>query len=152
MNETICTMLMLSRLEAGKIVPESLEVSLQQIIETVIDEQKNSTQATQKIVHKNANKKQVIQTDERLLKEVINSLLNNAIKYTKRNGKIIVSVEYDSENAIIHIQDNGAGIPQREKKKVFTKFFRASNIADKKTVGSGLALYLDYSLVDKLHG
>jgi signal transduction histidine kinase len=63
-----------------------------------------------------------------------------------------LTIEKTAEGISIAVKDNGYGIPEDVKSKIFTKLFRADNIREKEPSGTGLGLYLLKSLVDKLGG
>lgn len=76
------------------------------------------------------------------LKQVIENILTNAIKYSGGKGRAIISLEDREKEVIFSCKDNGVGIPADEQEAIFTKFFRARNILRKDATGSGLGLYL----------
>ncbi len=82
---------------------------------------------------------------------VITNLIDNAFKYTPKNGSILLKLQQEGDFAVITIQDNGVGIPAEEQKRVFTKFFRASNVLRMDTEGTGLGLFIVKNIM-KRHG
>ncbi|MFT4093569.1 MAG: ATP-binding protein [Niabella sp.] len=80
--------------------------------------------------------------DPLLLQILINNLLENAVKYSEKDDAI--TVDLVKENGIIEMQvkDEGPGIPDEERKKIFSKFYRIGNEATRKKQGTGLGLYL----------
>ena len=83
-----------------------------------------------------------IKGDSLLLQILINNLLENAIKYTPRDGEIKAILEKHGEHIDLQIQDQGPGIPESESKKIFNKFYRIGNESTRKKQGTGLGLYL----------
>ena len=79
------------------------------------------------------------------------NLLDNALHYTKKGGKVNVEVSYDAKEVRVSFQDTGIGIPQKQQERVFEKFFRAPNARKVDTDGSGLGLYLVYNIMEA-HG
>jgi two-component system NtrC family sensor kinase len=84
------------------------------------------------------------------LRQMIGNLLDNAIKYTPDNGVVRLAVEAEGDQVILHISDNGVGIPQADQPYLFDKFFRASNVPED-LPGTGLGLSIVKSIVDN-HG
>jgi signal transduction histidine kinase len=86
-------------------------------------------------------------------RQILNHLLNNAIKFTLAGGCIAVSLNRDAEEGylLLTVADSGIGIPPAEQDKVFERFYRASNVAYIGAAGAGLGLHLARSLVE-LHG
>ncbi len=79
----------------------------------------------------------------------ISNLLDNAIKYNVQNGQVIVQVQQLTDKPFIRIaiKDTGIGIPQEDLGKLFTKFFRSTNVVHKETAGSGLGLYIVKNII-----
>ncbi len=84
------------------------------------------------------------------IRQLIENLLGNAIKYTPDGGKITVVVRAEDHQIIFAVNDSGPGIPRDEQLRIFEKFYRASNVAG--TKGSGLGLAIVKSIVDSYHG
>jgi len=87
------------------------------------------------------------------IRSIIYNLLDNAIRYTPRTGRVKLTLRYDWERDILHgeVSDTGIGIPKEHQEKIFTEFYRAPNA--RKTVGAGTGLGL--SIVRKaveVHG
>jgi two-component system, OmpR family, sensor histidine kinase CiaH len=80
--------------------------------------------------------------DPLLLQMLINNLLENAVKYSPKDSTITASLEKKPGMVQLKIADQGAGIPDEEKRKIFDKFYRIGNEATRKTQGTGLGLYL----------
>ncbi|MDD5547905.1 MAG: ATP-binding protein [Candidatus Pacebacteria bacterium] len=89
---------------------------------------------------------------EKLLMAVSN-LLDNSIKYNVSNGQVTVNIQKLSDKpfAQVSIADTGIGMSQEDINKLFTKFFRASDVIKKETSGSGLGLYIVKNIIQK-HG
>ena len=85
------------------------------------------------------------------LREIINNIIENAIKYTI-SGSVSVSVYGDTDNAIITISDTGIGISREDQKHIFQKFYRADNSDTRVIGGTGLGLYITKQRVDAMHG
>ncbi len=83
----------------------------------------------------------------------ISNLLDNAIKYNVKNGRVDVKVERlpDKPYLQISVKDTGIGVPPSEVPKLFSKFFRAENAVKAETEGSGLGLYITKNIINR-HG
>lgn len=90
----------------------------------------------------------LIQIDPLRLREVLDNLVVNAIKYTPISGKVEVSINKPDEKYVINVKDTGIGISEDEKKRLFTKFFRAEKAVETNPEGSGLGLYVVKSYVE----
>ncbi len=92
-----------------------------------------------------------IRTDAGFVVEILQNLLENALKYTKIG---IVRLEITEMKNVVEfrVADTGIGIPALEQSRAFEKLFRASNVKDESDVGSGLGLYYTQQLVKRLKG
>jgi len=93
----------------------------------------------------------VLDGDEIQLRQLFLNLLDNAIKYTNRNGRITVTVSLDGSSAKIDISDTGVGIPQDEMDYIFDRFYQATN-ARAAHRGFGLGLSVVKSIVEEHKG
>jgi signal transduction histidine kinase len=93
-----------------------------------------------------------IAVDPGKLKMALHNLIDNAIKYTPKDGSVTVSLSQDNENVRIHVKDTGFGIPPSEYERIYTKFFRGSNIQTIQADGSGLGLFIVHEIVTRHHG
>ncbi len=84
------------------------------------------------------------------IRQMIDNLIGNAIKYTPVGGRVNVSVGAEDRQIIFEVSDTGPGIPREEQLRIFEKFYRASNVAG--TKGSGLGLSIVKSIVDSYQG
>lgn len=96
--------------------------------------------------YKNLNNKieqQVFLNGEKLLLQLlVNNLLDNALKYASKEKTIAIELSKRNNKAILKVTDEGVGIKDEEKKKIFDKFYRSGNEEIRKTKGTGLGLYL----------
>ncbi|MFH1781352.1 MAG: ATP-binding protein, partial [Patescibacteria group bacterium] len=88
--------------------------------------------------------------DKEKISMVVENVLSNAANYTPEGGKIKISAVAEGGWLVISLADNGIGIPEAEKKKIFSKFFRASNAIGAHPDGSGLGLFIAQSII-KMH-
>lgn len=93
----------------------------------------------------------VLDFDQDKIYQVFSNLINNSIKYSGTHKKIIVGLKQLNDQVQFFVKDFGYGIPEKQKNRVFQKFFRADNIATISTDGSGLGLYIAKGIVEA-HG
>lgn len=94
----------------------------------------------------------LVQGDLLLLQMALHNLLENAVKYTPADARVTLSVFYRQGKAIAEVADEGAGIPDNEKKKIFHKFYRVGDEDTRRTKGTGLGLYLTRRIVRQHKG
>jgi signal transduction histidine kinase len=88
--------------------------------------------------------------DENILRQLINNLLSNAIKYSPAGGEIKFQLICENDQAIFKIKDSGIGIPQKDRERLFTNFYRGTNTST--ISGTGLGLSLVKKIVDLHQG
>ena len=94
----------------------------------------------------------MIDHDRKWTTEAIFNVLENAIKYTENKGQIIISLENLKTYIKIDIQDNGIGIKEKDKNRVFERFYRGSNETVENSEGSGIGLYLAKKIIEDQGG
>ena len=90
--------------------------------------------------------------EEFLVRLVLNNLIENAIKYTVTDSSITVALVENKEEIVIAVADRGQGIQDKDKSKVFEKFYRLEDERVRKTKGTGLGLYLSNKIVQDHKG
>lgn len=90
--------------------------------------------------------------DVDFLQEVVNNLIENAVKYTDDGGEIWVSVRADGDDVLINVTDSGVGIPPENLDHIFQKFYRVDNSATRTIGGTGLGLYIVKARVEAMGG
>jgi len=143
-----------SRIENGEIKLIPQKISLDETVRDVIQELKFFAAANNaKIEFKTENNLPWVFVDPLKIKMVIQNLIDNAIKYSKGNKKIVkVSLSQKGDFLCCRVSDSGVGIPKEEQGRIFDKFFRSDNVMKKQTVGSGLGLYIAKAVVENSGG
>jgi len=153
LNALVDLLLNVSKVEAGKI---SVSFRETEVIETIERYLKESRELCAKknitLTFKEHPKTLNVITDNNLFRNIIQSLVSNAIDYTSEKGKIEVSLEKKPKSFVLVVSDTGIGIPEKEQATIFDKFTRASNAKLVKTDGTGLGLYFTKQIVGLLGG
>ena len=87
--------------------------------------------------------------DKLLLQLALNNLIDNATKYSDKEKPVTISLLNEAGKIKLSVKDEGSGIPDADKKKVFEKFYRIGNKATKEAKGTGLGLYLTKKIVQQ---
>ncbi len=146
-------MLSVDRLESGKIKYNFVPVQFENLVESMIQE-----------LLPLANKREIridlnrpitllpkIKLDPDKIHDVLQNLIDNAIKYSTEKSIVTMNVLRDNENVRCEVKDSGIGIPKEQQEKIFSRFFRATNAIKAETEGSGLGLFIALSII-KRHG
>lgn len=128
-------------------------VSVNNVLNEVISEQKVVFENKKQKIHFNpcTDDKIRFNVDSIKLKAVFNNLLNNAMKYSPDHSIISVVCDQKPNEVVISFQDHGLGIPKKQQKEIFKRFFRADNVLTTDT-GTGLGLYFAKFIVEKHKG
>lgn len=150
LNDLCSNMLLASQLEAGgyRVTYELHDLS--QLILECISEYHNRFPL--RTFNTDIASEIYLNSDKVLIKIVINNLVDNAIKYSKADTPIVVSLKKNTSGIQIQITDEGNGIPDNEKEKVFRKFYRLGNQHTREAKGTGLGLYLSRTIIAQNKG
>jgi PAS domain S-box-containing protein len=153
MNALIDTLLNITRIEAGGITVQSRPVQLDSLTRDILTEFAPAAKSKDiKLITSMPSTMQPLHTDNLLIKEICANLLSNAIKYTDAGGTVRFTMTDSPQEVRWEIADTGYGIPVKDQRNIFLKFFRAQNITTKDVSGTGLGLYLIKNLAEALGG
>ena len=93
----------------------------------------------------------LLQGDERRIRQVVFNLLSNAVKFTPQGGRVDVSAVRQDGEVLVAVRDTGPGIPAEDQERIFEEFQQARDTNGERPEGTGLGLALSRSLVE-LHG
>lgn len=106
-----------------------------------------------KIILKNNYEKEVFYYEKESFDKIILNLISNAVKYSKDNSEIKISLYHKKKNQLgIKITDKGIGIPKDQQKYILNNFYRARNVINSRYSGTGLGLMIVKNLVEKNNG
>lgn len=138
--------LIASQLEGGGYQFSKEELDLSDLLKDCVQDFRNRFPEREFSEHIEADAE--VKGDPLLLQILVNNLLENAIKYSPKEGRIDATLKKTDSVVQLEIADEGPGIPDEEKKKIFSKFYRIGNEATRKTKGTGLGLYLCRKIAD----
>jgi heavy metal sensor kinase len=142
----------ISRLDAGEAQAEWVAFDLAQLATSTADQM--SLLAEDKDIRVTCNAVQAVwvEGDRARLKQVVVNLLDNAIKYTLREGTVVLTVNATDSKAMLEVVDNGIGIPPEALPHVFDRFFRVDKARSRAEGGAGLGLSIVKSICAAHHG
>ena len=137
-----------SRLQTGKFIIDKRPIDLSKVVSQEIDSLNSSAVAhDMKFVYDVPKDFPLINIDESKIRQVIMNFADNAIYYSHENTPININLSVDDGEAIFTVQDTGIGVPENEKSKLFSKFFRATNARKQRPDGTGVGLYLAKKII-----
>lgn len=147
-----------AKIEAGEIQPNIAKVNIRSLIQNVIDSfnivsrKMNIEIEHQFNIEYGFGKNFYFKTDSEKLKLVVSNLINNALKYSYKDCKVIVKVFIDDDMLNISVQDFGTGISEKNQKIIFERFKRLDSGINSINRGHGLGLSITKALLDVLGG
>ena len=144
--EMVNILLDISRIESGKTEVKIAPADIARLIKETSDFLSPQIQAKHiELVTETPATLNVLM-DKSLIERVLINLINNALKFTPENGKIIISCKNDKNKAVVCITDTGCGIPKEDMHKLFSEFFRTQ--ITKNIPGTGLGLSLVKRIIE----
>ena len=134
------SILTVARLESGQYKPRFEVLSVNEILDEVLDDARFEAAATHATVTYSEDAIVTISGDPGLLRSAIENVLRNAIFYSGEGGKIDVRLRVDGGQAVITVRDNGTGVPEESLPLLFKPFFRVDDSRVTSTGGMGLGL------------
>ncbi len=165
MVDLVNSLLNVSRLELGTFVIEPKMTDIIALARSVMDELKSQID-DKKITFNEKHDSDIpeVSIDPKLTRIIIQNLMSNAVKYTPESGNITFNLlmrkkgsKVDSwtakkDSIFISVADSGIGIPKHQQESIFIKLFRADNVRETDTEGTGLGLYIVKSILDQSGG
>lgn len=154
MISLVNALLDVTRIEEGRYLYKPVFSQIEDIIQFVVNSSKERAQRKEiKVLFKKPEiKLPELKVDVEKIRLVIQNLLDNAIAYTPRKGEVTICLKRAKKKIEVQIQDTGVGIPAAQQKRVFTKFFRGSNVIKMETEGTGLGLFIAKNIVEAHRG
>ncbi len=150
LTDLIKTLLDVSRVRTGNLTFSMSSFDLNRVVEDLI-ENIGQTSKRHNIELEGFIQKDVWGDKERISQVIIN-LLTNAIKYSPDTQKVVVRLSSEKDVAVVSVQDFGIGIDKEHQNKIFKRFYRVSEPAEKTYPGLGIGLYISYEIIKKHRG
>ncbi len=142
--------LLAAQLEAGAYATNKEEINFSDLVEGCIDDFRN--RFPQRTIEENITEGLYLNGEQLLLQMLVNNLLENAMKYSSKESLITIGLRADGKELELTVGDEGIGIAEEEKIKIFDKFYRVGNENTRSTKGTGLGLYLCSRIVKSHNG
>lgn len=149
LNDLCNNLLLASQLDSVQFDPAHERINLSAIVK----------ETTEQYIERNSHafllnieQEAFVYGDKVLWKLVVSNLIENACKYSPADGLITVKLNRNEEDWVLQVTDQGPGISDEEKQKIFKKFYRIGSEESRHTKGTGLGLYIVSQIVDKHKG
>ena len=153
MEELVSDLLIVSRIETATLPFEKVKFSLVSLTKETIQKFEPFAKALNIELEFEFEKDLPMAfADPDQVRQVIENLVDNAIRYIQGKSEVKIRIEKRGENLHFEIKDEGMGIPKEDQKYIFQKFFRARNVLRHQTQGSGLGLFIAKSIIKRLRG
>jgi PAS domain S-box-containing protein len=150
LNKLVQLQLDIARLQTGQLHIERILMDLGALVRRVVEETL-PTVTTHTIAYTSPATPLLVEGDELRLDQVLQNLLQNAMKYSPAGSTVYVDVEQHDTTVCVTVRDEGIGIPQADLPHLFQRFYRASNVDEHQIIGLGVGLYVVKELLT-LHG
>ena len=148
---TLCNNILLAaQLDTGAYHSNMTEINLSDLVGGCVDDYKS--RFPQRVILESITESIYLNSESLLMQMLVNNLLENAMKYSPKESVISVCLVQQFHLAILKVSDEGIGIANSEKKKIFQKFYRTGDEHTRSTKGTGLGLYLCKKITESCGG
>jgi PAS domain S-box-containing protein len=145
-------LLLASHLDSGQLRPTIETCDVRELVASVIESQDTHRPENVQVTFESANELPLVRADANHLREVVANLLDNAIKYSPDGGAVALRLERNGNAVRLLVRDSGLGIPPKEQRRIFEKFYRLDPNMTRGIGGTGLGLYIVRELVQRFDG
>ncbi|MBC8162414.1 MAG: PAS domain-containing protein, partial [Roseiflexaceae bacterium] len=149
LNQLISALLDVARIQSGQLSIERAPCDLSTLVARVVAEIQPTLNQHQ--LHLSSEMAVIVSGDELRLEQVLQNLVQNAVKYSPHGGEISITLQSSAGVARLRVRDSGIGVPHTALPHLFTRFYRAENANPNQISGMGIGLYVVREIV-QLHG
>lgn len=152
LHNLILDLLSLARIETGKETFEIQPVPLSAAVEESVHSQRAAAEAGQIDLTIEPSEETHVLADPEGLRQILDNLIDNAIKYTPAGGKVILRWRRDEQFVQLEVEDNGIGIAEEDQERLFERFYRVDRARSRELGSTGLGLSIVKHLTQSFHG
>jgi len=153
MSSLVNNLLNVSKLEMGSMRPDRHRVKLEELLRDASQQARARAEAKGiRLELQVARDIAAVSVDKDLFRIALNNLLNNAIKYNKPGGSVVLAADEADGDVVVAVRDSGIGMAPEDRARVTEKFFRVRETGPDQRGGHGLGLYLANQIVELHHG
>lgn len=150
LNSILNDFLSIEKLETGKVNYKITKFRLSKVLNEVVYNANMLLKEGQQVKYPENIDDIVLIQDERTIELALTNLVHNAIKYSPEHSVVTITITQNEKDTIFEIADNGIGIPEKDQKNIFNRYFRAENALT--TPGTGIGLNIVKSNIENLGG
>ncbi len=150
MTTMLDEILMLNRMDADRVEVKPVPVDLTRFLQDLIEETRLGDREAHSLVLLTREAPAPFITDPTLLRQILSNLISNAVRYSPVGTVVTLRVELDAKRALVAVEDQGIGVPEADRVRIFEPFERGSNVGPVK--GSGLGLSIVKRMTELLGG
>ncbi len=152
MESLLDELVKLSRLESSMITLDPVSTGIKNTVSEAVNKVFMRAASKHIEISVEADGDHVILHDPKWTAEALANVLDNGIKYSFENEKLLIRVSKLPQNVMIEVEDNGIGIPEQELNSIFKRFYRGSNAKKMSKEGAGVGLYLAREIFERQGG
>ncbi len=152
LNEMIAKILDVEAIESRQMNLKMESVSLSEILNNVTDRYLSDAEKKSIIINRNIPAEITIQADKNYAEQVLENLLSNAIKFSPFDRSVFVNLTAQSGKALCEIKDQGPGLSEEDKKKLFGKYQKLSAKPTGNEISTGLGLSIVKKFIEAMNG
>lgn len=155
LHALILDLLSLARIESGEELFDFQAVPVAEIVEACLERHRPQAEAKGQVfelVPSSGEEVLTVWADEEALEQILDNLLDNAVKYTPEGGHVSIRWQRDGEQVCLEVADSGIGIPPADLPRIFERFYRVDRARSREMGGTGLGLSIVKHLVQAMHG
>jgi two-component system phosphate regulon sensor histidine kinase PhoR len=155
LDRLILDLISLARLDSGQEPFQNVPLALGPVVLRCVEAQRGRAEAKRLDYALDAEPRgesSIVNADEEAVGQVLDNLIDNAIKYTPEGGRVRVELRGDSDRVVIKVADSGIGIPREDLPRVFERFYRVDKARSRELGGTGLGLAIVKHIVQSVGG
>ena len=155
LNQLILDLLSLARIESGQEVYQHGPLALAPVLHSCVESQRDRAEAKGQILSLDLGPLDgatLVLADEEALRQILDNLIDNALKYTPEGGRVRVACQLENLDVAVEVSDSGIGIPRDDLPRVFERFYRVDKARSRELGGTGLGLSIVKHLVQSIGG
>jgi two-component system phosphate regulon sensor histidine kinase PhoR len=155
LNQLILDLLSLARIESGQEAFKHGPLFLVPVLESCVESHRGRAESKNlslTFLSGSLQEDSMVLADEEAIRQIVDNLVDNAIKYTPEGGSVCVTCYSDQNMASVEVADSGIGIPRAELSRIFERFYRVDKARSRELGGTGLGLSIVKHLMQSIGG